>query len=380
MSERPIFVPTVPDGYPHACLPFLEVSTILVTMSNDSQRSPEEWFHEVATHYVEAQVLFHLNRAGVFEVLDRDGPTAIAELAAALNLEERPLATLLEYVIGIDRLLALDDQGRVLFTAWGEEVLERYGRRAQDGTRSFNFFDVRVGAYGPVWEALGGLLAGEERYGETLARAGDEAAQGVYKVGARFGGELGTVVDQLEASTFVELGVTSGLAASVGAARPGLTLFGLDRDRGALDAAAKRAVGEGVTGVTWLESDLFAVDSWVPALQGLDPGVITTVHLHEIMAGGADRLIQLFRDLSERLPGWHFVGLEQPLLSEAAREHTSATLWQYNHSNVLIHHLIGNGRILTDSAWMELFSSAGVQVISAEGLNYLGYRAYTVRL
>ncbi len=29
---------------------------------------------------------------------------------------------------------------------------------------------------------------------------------------------------------------------------------------------------------------------------------------------------------------------------------------------------------------MELFEKAGVQVTGAEGLNYLGYKAYTIRL
>ena len=91
-------------------------------------------------------------------------------------------------------------------------------------------------------------------------------------------------------------------------------------------------------------------------------------------------MIELFQGLSNRLPGWHFVGLEQPLLPESARDDTSPTLWQYNHSNVLIHHLIGNGKILTEDAWMELFNRAGVQLIRAGGLNYLGYQAYTVRL
>jgi len=349
-------------------------------MSEDSQRSPEEWFHEVATHYVVAQALFHLNRAGVFEVIERDGPVSIDELSSQLSVEHAPLETLLEYVIGVDRLLTRDSDGLVSFTPWGRQVLDRYGRTAQDGTRSFNFFDVRVGAYGPVWEALGGLLTGEARYGETLERAGDEAAQGVYKVGARFGEPLGAIVDQLNASAFVELGVTSGLAARVGASRPELALYGLDRDAGAIDTASERAIGEGVDRVHWLKADLFELDSWLPALEGLTPGVITTVHLHEIMASGAPRLIEFLRDLSSRLPGWHFVGLEQPLLPESARDETPATLWRYNHSNVLIHHLIGNGRILSEKAWMELFASAGVHVISAEGLNYLGYQAYTVRL
>ena len=356
------------------------VSPILSRMSEEGQRSPEAWFHEVATHYVEAQVLFHLNRAGVLEAIDRSSAIAVEDLAAQLGLQRDPLETLLDYVIGVDRLLHRDDQGRVRFTAWGHEVLERYGRVGQDGARTFNFFDVRVGAYGPVWAALGGLLSGEERYGETLARAGDEAAQGVYTVGARFGGALGGLIDELGPSTFVEIGVTSGLASYVGASRPRLRLVGLDRDRAALDQARTRAEADGVHEVHWLECDLFDLDQWVPTLASFEPGVITTVHLHEILAGGAPRLIQLLRDLSERLPGWHLIGLEQPLLPEADRAETSPPLWLYNHSNVLIHHLIGNGRILTENGWMEVFEKAGVQVTGAEGLNYLGYKAYTIRL
>ena len=60
-------------------------------MSEDSQRSPEEWFHEVATHYVVAQALFHLNRAGVFEVIERDGPVSIDALSNQLAVEPAPL-------------------------------------------------------------------------------------------------------------------------------------------------------------------------------------------------------------------------------------------------------------------------------------------------
>lgn len=349
-------------------------------MSDDGQRSPEAWFHELATHYVEAQVLYHLNRTGVLRAIERDQPVSPEALAAQLNLQLSPLATLLDYVVGVDRLLQRDLDGRLSYTPWGAQVLERYGRTGQDGTRNLNFFDVRVGAYGPVWAALGGLLTGEERYGDTLARAGAEAAQGVYTVGARFGPALGQLVDELGAQTFVELGVTSGLASHVGADRRGLQLMGLDRDRAALDEAERRAQTDGVHTIQWLEADLFDLDSWCPRLESLKPGIITTVHLHEILAGGASRLIQLLSDLSARLPGWHLIGLEQPLLPEEMRAETSPTLWRYNHSNVLIHHLIGNGRILSNEAWIELFERAGVQVIRAEGLNYLGYQAYTVRL
>jgi len=108
--------------------------------------------------------------------------------------------------------------------------------------------------------------------------------------------------------------------------------------------------------------------------------VITTVHFHELLAAGEERIIELLSGLAERLPGWHVIGLEQPLLPESERADTSESLWRYNHSNVLIHHLIGNGRILPHAQRLELFARAGVEVVETEALNYLGYQAYTLRL
>jgi len=347
-------------------------------MSDDTQPSAESWFHELATHYVLAQALFHLNRCGVFEFIDRRGPCRASDLASSLGLESEHLETLLEYVTGVDRLLARDAEGAYGFTPWGLGVLERYGRAADDGTRSFNFFDVRVGAYGPVWAALGGLLRGEERYGESIKRHGEEAAQGVYKVGARIAPAVGRIMDRLGATTLVELGVTSGLCSRVGATRPGLSLLGLDRDARALEEASRRARAEGVDRIGWVEVDVFDLDEWTGQLDAESVGVITTVHFHEMMAAGEERLVDFLKGLSERLPGWCVVALEQPLLAESQRAETSSTLWRYNHSNVLIHHLIGNGRILSDAAWRALFKRAGLASEQPQGLNYLGYQAYTL--
>ena len=68
--------------------------------------------------------------------------------------------------------------------AHGAAVLARFGRTDGD-TKHFNLFDVRVGAYGPVWADLGRLLSGELRYGEGLQRAGEVAASAVYTVSAQ---------------------------------------------------------------------------------------------------------------------------------------------------------------------------------------------------
>lgn len=342
--------------------------------------TPEVWFHRVATRYVEAQVLFHLNAVGVFERLDTSGPASAAELAAELGLVEPVLATLLEYICGVDGLIALEAGSATYeLTPWGLEVLERYGRRHADG-RSFNFFDVRVGAYGPVWSALDRMLTGEVRYGRELTRTGAMAADAVYKVGARLEAPLGAIVDTLGAACVVEVGVTSGLLERLADGRPELGLVGLDRDPAALADLAGRAARAGVTRCRWVEGDFFTPDTWAARLPDVASAVVFSIHFHELLAAGEDRVIEALRRLAAVRPGWHVVAMEQPRLPEADRGRVSETLWLYNHSNLLIHHLIGNGRILTDAGWRGLFERAGCRITSVTPLRYLGYQAYTARL
>jgi hypothetical protein len=65
--------------------------------------SPESWFHRRATLYVEAQILFHLNQAGVWDRLKRGGPLTAQQIADALRLEAGPTDALLDYVFEVDR-------------------------------------------------------------------------------------------------------------------------------------------------------------------------------------------------------------------------------------------------------------------------------------
>ena len=348
-------------------------------MTRSSDESPEAWFHRLATDYVEAQILFHLNRVGVFEELDRRGPLQAEALASALGLVAQPLAVLLDYVCGVDRLVERDGDGAYGMSAWGRQVLDRYGREDGDG-RSFNFFDVRVGAYGPVWSALGSMLRGEVSYGDGVERAGDRAADAVYKVGAQLAKPLARIVDGLGARTLVEIGVTSGLLSRLALRNPGVSLVGLDRSPAELAEAQSRAMTDGVDAITWIEADLFRPDTWTAQLAGGGPGCLFTVHAHEFLAAGEERVVNLLQALGQELPGWTLVAMEQPMLADSERGQVSDTLWRYHHSNVLIHHLIGNGRILGDEAWRALFARAGCGLLGVEPLNYLGYHAYTLRL
>lgn len=345
---------------------------------SDDSISPQLWFHRVATHYVEAQALYHLNRAGVFQLLDREGPCDAATIAARLGLQLPVVETLMDYVAGVDDLVTVE-AGRYAFTDFGRAVLARFGREGTDGGRSFNLFDVRTGAYGPVWSALGGLLSGDATYGEDIQRAGAEADEAVYKVGARLGPPLVDLVGGLGVAQAVEIGVHSGLLEQLASGHPALQLTGIDRSPASLERAGSRAHAHGLTGVRWLAADFHDTAAWLPGVEDAGPGVLFSIHGHELVATGTSALEQTLNAVSERLRGWTVVLLEQPLLAPETRSATPESLWLYNCSNVLIHHLIGNGRILPESDWLALLERSGGQGVRAQPVGYLGYHAFMAR-
>ena len=260
-------------------------------------------------------------------------------------------------------------------TAFGQTVLQRYGRGTSEGVQ-VNMFDVRVGAYGPVWAGLGGMLDGSTPYGRGVARAGEEAATALYTICTRMAPALRAVVADLDIEQAVELGVTTGLLEQLSGM--GLRLHGLDRSAAALEAAEQRRIAAGADPVAWISHDLFE-PTWADDLASGGIGVLFSVHFHEIISGGEDRLVTLLEALGQRLPGWFVVAMEQPRLREDEEDSTSRSEWLYAQSNVLIHHLIGNGRILTDHQWIALFARAGLKQVQIKEMNFLGYRSHAYR-
>lgn len=331
----------------------------------------ERWFHQHATSHVVAALLSHLSDLGVVQRLAERGPATADELATALGLAPRPLETVLSYLAAVDPLLNRDPAGAFTLTAFGRDVVARYGRRGPDGLH-LNLFAVRVGAYGPIWQAVPELLRGEA-YGGDIRRRGDLAARALYAVANQLLLPLLRVVDELGVDTLVEVGVTTGLVAAVAAARPGLHCVGLDRSEGALDEA--RALGSPSPNLRWVRADAFDVDGWTSALPA-GRTLVFTIHLHELLAAGEPRVCQWLGEVAAALPNGAVLGFEQPLLHEEDRESTDPSLWSYAASNVLIHHLVGVGRILDHESWCRLFGAPGGSMRSADPLNYLGYRAY----
>ncbi|MGB0592312.1 MAG: hypothetical protein ACPGU1_21720 [Myxococcota bacterium] len=278
---------------------------------------------------------------------------------------------------GVDTILAHTPSGYRL-TDFGQAVVARYGKTTADGVQ-VNMFDVRTGAYGPVWSKLSGLLTGDEVYGETLHRAGTYAERGLYTSAKGMAPALLEVLRDASGPV-VELGVETGLLECVGQARPELQLFGLDRNRAALDKCAHLAAKEGVDNVGWIHADLFAPDTWTHTLPADQPGVLYTIHMHEFMAAGREAVTELVQELVQNLPGWQLVAIEQPRLNNEARGLISPSRWLYSQSNILIHHLIKNGQILSRDEWIEIFKDGGAPMQTVSPTGYLDYLAFVVRL
>ena len=340
-------------------------------------KSPEQWFHQLATHYVEAQALFHLNQVGVFQLLEAEGPLGVRAIAERLGLTVHVLDALLDYVTNVDTLLIRDRDQRYALGEFGRNVLERFGRR-EAGKAIYNFFDVRVGAYGAVWSGLERLLHGGV-YGRDVMRAGDVAADAVYKLVDRIEPALTQIKQAQPTSSIVDLGVSTGLLERLGARDDTLACYGVDRSAAALGKARKRAEAAGVSRVQLLEADVFSPDAFLDRIDpSRGPGLIFSVHFHEFIAGpeGRSKLAHTLARIGQHLPGWRVVAFEQPRLPDTARETLSETLWLYAQSNVLIHHLIGNGQILPESDWLGLLREGGCDSVSAFPIGYLGYLAF----
>ena len=363
-----------------------ESATPKAVVADGTDTSPASWFHNHATNYVETQMLFHVNQVGVLDELRRNGPCSVPEIARRLNLSAEVLDPVLDYLHGVSDLLLRDERLRYFLSDFGHEIIARFSTTNAHGNSQINMFDVRVGCYGPVWANLTGMLQGEKVYGLDFVREGRFAEDGVLKLSGRFWPALERIVEDLEVETALEIGLTTDLMSRLHAKWPSMRLFGLDRNETTLRAAAKRfsagQVGGGIAPV-WIAGDLFKSDGWKNQIcnpAGSGRGLIYSLHFHEFMARGYDAVVDLLRTLRHQFPNWHVVALEQPILPEANRSQYSDVEWLYAQSNVLIHHLIGNGRILTTEDWHRLAQDAGCRVLSDKPCNYLGYRAYLFEL
>ena len=343
--------------------------------------SPEAWFHRRATLYVEAQILFHLNQAGVWGLLKKGGAHTAPQIADSLRLDAGATDALLDYVFEVDNLLDRDPEQQYSLSEFGRKVVDRFSdMKAAPGEQTINMFDVRVGAYGPVWQNLGRMLTRDGRYGEDFHREGRYAENGVFKLAMNFWPSLREHIDEWKVDTVLEVGLTTGLQEKGAETYPNIVFYGLDRNKGAIERSAAGAVAKSLTNLRFIQGDYFCPDIWTRAVEKGRRGLLFSLHFHELIAAGEQRFVDVLKRLREQLPGWTVVAFEQPRLPHSDKEKISETLWLYSQSNILIHHLIGNGRILSRDTWIDLGHQAGCRTVTDRPCNYLGYLAFAYQL
>ena len=343
--------------------------------------SPESWFHRRATHYVETQILFHLNQVGVWNLLNKVGCQTASQIADALHLEVSVANALLDYVFEVDDLLDRDQEERYSLSEFGREVVNRFSdMKADSQQQSINMFDVRVGAYGPVWQNLSKLLSGDSRYGRDFHREGRYAENGVFKLAMKFWNSLTEHIEELSVESIVEVGVTTGLLEKLRELYPNHILYGLDKNQQAIERSTASASAKEIKNIYWIHSDFFDLNGWCKAVDAKRAGLVYSLHFHELMAQGDDKFVEVLRGMKTALPNWAVVAFEQPRLNHGDKANISETLWLYSQSNILIHHLIGNGKILSKDTWVDLGYQAGCRKVTDRACNYLGYRAFVFHL
>jgi hypothetical protein len=335
---------------------------------------PEAWFHRLATHYVEAQIYFHLNQCGVFQQI-AGGECTSPAIAEKLDLDPRILDILLDYAAHIGDLICRTVENRYELTQFGHQVLSRYGK--VNGNRTiYNMFDVRIGAWGPVWANLGSLLNRSAVYGKDIHRAGQFAAEGLFKLAVPLTPAVEKTINRLEAQTIVEIGPTSGILAQLAERDPSRHYIGVDINPQSLIDAKRLAEERGIECIQWIHGDLFKPAEFLDRLPREGRALLFSCYFHEFLAGGADPVTRSLRSITRHPTVAGVLALEQPRLEGAGRNEYSTTQWLYAHSNVLIHHLIKNAKILTDEEWTGLLMEGGCSAVDVQPTRGFGFNAY----
>ncbi len=337
--------------------------------------SPEEWFHNLATRYVEVQIYFHLNQCGVFQELQN--PVKTDKIAAVLNLDERILHTLLDYAANVGDILEQDEEQQFRLTEFGARVLDRYSKKNGDQI-SYNMFDVRTGAWGPVWNNLGEMLKNNLEYGVDFVRSGNFAADGLFKLAAPLGPSVKQAATSLDATAIVEIGPTSGLLAQL-STNPDNGEFkyvGLDVKQESLDDARKLADARGENQIEWLLGNVNNPENWIDKLDNHQSVLYFSCHFHEFLSHGQEKLEEALTIINNRANTCGTLVLEQPRLNKDDRNLVPPTKWLYAQSNVLIHHLIKNAKILDTDEWNSFLRKSGCHDVSVESTRGYGFSAF----
>jgi hypothetical protein len=338
----------------------------------EEKLTPEVWFHRLGTKYVVAQICFHLNQIGVFNYLHDHGSASLHEISEKMKLNETVLGSLLNYLVAVDDILQINSDQKFEFSEFGKAVLARY-QRGKDENIKFNILDLRVGAYGPVWAALGDLTTGKAAYGVDVKRDGRYAEEGIYKLSPKLMPVISECLGEIKPEAAIELGANTGLSELLCEKNKSIQFSVLDRSQKSIDEAAERFKSTKTSGeLGWICADVFNPEEWLSKVGKKENLAFFTIHFHEFITK-TDKLNKLISYLRANTKNSYFIAVEQPRVPLSEKSKMSESLWLNAQSHVLIHHLNGYGKILTMQEWNEFFQKNGCRHVFSKPTNFLGF-------
>jgi hypothetical protein len=334
-------------------------------MSKETQNflSPADWFHTLGTHYTEAQFIFELNQCGVIEYIHKKNIASAEDIAKDLNYQLQPLKTSLDYLAKISDLIAKNENNQFYFTEFGLKVLEHY-KREDAGKLTYNLLDVRVGAYGNVWSSLGEMIRGKKIYGKDFIRRGEYANQGVHILGAKIGKNLSSLIKSQSYEQVIELGLNSSSLVHIGSENPNVKLFGIDKKKEAIDVYTELFNEKRHKNHKLIQANIYDTQTWTKEVDASKKTLVYSLHFHEFLSAGEKELSVFLHNIKQSFPQIHLGLIEVPLVPDSERDKVSPIKWMYSASDVLIHELIGIGKILPEDEWMKLANHAGFELNS----------------
>jgi hypothetical protein len=304
---------------------------------------------EAFNGYVAAQVVFALDRLGLFAELLEQGQVDVHAAAVRIGADERMLGELLRAAQTCGYLVLRD--GAAAITPAGRDMAFMRG-----------YFTWAVGGYSDLFRDIAGIVSGERRFHENIFRDEAMVALGSGQNDQAFMAKtVDEVVGQLDFTTIADLG--SGISARVcrvAAARGGARGVGLDISGAATRLAQDTIHRAGLDGdVQALQADVLGLVNGTekyPVLAEVD-AVMSFFLLHDLLAAPDTRSL-VMPGLRDAFPKARTFVLADTMLRPA--QPADATLPVFSAGYELAHALMGVP-LHTKDTYGALFAEAGLR-------------------
>lgn len=300
---------------------------------------------EYARSYMAMHCLLALENIGVLSSLSNDGIKDLESYALSHQLDKDRLISVCEYLFSL-RILDKNNDGYCL-SCLGKEMLT-YSQGA------FNF----IFAYAPIFEDLESLLKSKKVYGRDIHRRNKFVAMASAQIGSLLPLLImKDVIKKYNIQNLIDLGCGSGefLINLCGDSK--LSGMGIDISIEAVAYGQKLVKEHGLENrITLLVGDILKNEEIKLKLINVD-AIVSMFVLHEFLAEGNTRVVELLIGLKEQFKG------KRLIIFELCKN--SPELLRKKGSAIAEHHLfhaLSGQRLITKEEWCDIFKNSNLNI------------------